>query len=114
MQSALIKSTALRPAALLPGDTVAIVAPASNLKRDYLERGVAELARLGFKAKYAADICDQARYTAGSDERRARELMAAFTDPEIKAVWAARGGYGAMRLFNLLDETALRAHPKIF
>ncbi len=113
MQS-LIKSTALRPAALQPGDTVAIVAPASNLKRDYLERGVAELARLGFKAKYAADICDQARYTAGSDARRARELHDAFTDPEVKAVWAARGGYGAMRLFDLLDETVLRAHPKIF
>ena len=108
MQS-LIKSAALRP-----GDTVAIVAPASNLKRDYLERGVAELARLGFKAKYAADICEQARYTAGRDERRARELHDAFTDPDIKAVWAARGGYGAMRLFNLLDEAALRAHPKIF
>ena len=113
MQS-LIKTTALRPAALRPGDTVAIVAPASNLKRDYLERGVAELARLGFKAKYADDICDKARYTAGSDERRARELMAAFTDPEVKAVWAARGGYGVMRLFNLLDEAVLRAHPKIF
>jgi muramoyltetrapeptide carboxypeptidase len=104
----------IKPAALRPGDTVAIVAPASNLKRDYLERGVVELAQLGFKAKYAADICDKARYTAGSDERRARELMAAFTDPEIKAVWAARGGYGAMRLFSLLDEAALRAHPKIF
>ena len=113
MQS-LIKLTALRPAALRPGDTVAIVAPASNLKRDYLERGVAELARLGFKAKYAEDICGQARYTAGSDARRARELMQAFTDPDIKAVWAARGGYGAMRLFKLLDEAVLRAHPKIF
>ncbi len=104
----------IKTAALNPGDTVAIVAPASNLKREYLERGVAELARLGFKAKYAADICDQARYTAGSDARRARELHDAFTDPEVKAVWAARGGYGALRLFSLLDETALRTHPKIF
>jgi muramoyltetrapeptide carboxypeptidase len=104
----------IKPAALRPGDTVAIVAPASNLKREYLERGVAELARLGFKTKFASDICDKARYTAGNDARRARELMQAFTNPEVKAVWAARGGYGAMRLFGLLDEAVLRAHPKIF
>lgn len=104
----------IKPAALRRGDAVAIVAPASNLKSDYLARGVAELDRLGFRAKYDPTILDKARYTAGSDERRAEELTQAFADPEIKAVWAARGGYGAMRLFDLLDEDALRRQPKIF
>ncbi len=103
-----------KPAALRPGDTVAIVAPASNLKSDYLERGVAELAKLGFRVKHEPDILEKAWYTAGSDTRRARELMRAFTDADVKAVWAARGGYGVMRLFNLFDEDALRQHPKIF
>jgi len=96
------------------GDTVAVVAPASNLKPDYLARGVAELERLGFRVKHREDILDKARYTAGSDERRAEELMQAFADPEIKAVWAARGGYGVMRILRMLDEALLRAHPKIF
>ena len=104
----------IKPAALRPGDTIAIIAPASNLKSAYLQRGVAELERLGFHVKYAPDILDKARYTAGSDARRARELHAAFADPEVKAVWAARGGYGAMRLFKLLDDELLRRHPKIF
>jgi muramoyltetrapeptide carboxypeptidase len=104
----------LKPAALRPGDTVAIVAPASNLKADYLARGVAELERLGFRVQYADDILAKDRYTAGDDARRVRELHAAFADPQVKAVWAARGGYGVMRLFGLLDETLLRAHPKIF
>jgi muramoyltetrapeptide carboxypeptidase len=106
--------TLIKPAALRPGDTVAVVAPASNLKPDYLERGLAELARLGFQVTHEADILDKARYTAGSDERRARELMAAFRNPDVKAVWAARGGYGVMRLLPRLDETELRAHPKLF
>jgi muramoyltetrapeptide carboxypeptidase len=106
--------TLIKPPALRPGDAVAIVAPASNLKSDYLQRGVAELERLGFRVKYAPDILDKARYTAGNDERRARELHAAFADPEIKAVWAARGGYGALRLFKLLDDELLQQHPKIF
>ncbi len=104
----------VRPAALREGDTVAVVAPGSNLKADYLARGVAEIERLGFRAKYEPEILEKARYTAGTDERRASELMRAFADPDIKAVWAARGGYGAMRIFKLLDEDALRERPKIF
>lgn len=109
-----VTSALIKPLALKPGDTIAIVAPASNLKAEYLQRGVAELEQLGFRVKYAPDILDKARYTAGSDERRARELHAAFADPEVKAVWAARGGYGALRLFNLLDDELLHQHPKIF
>lgn len=108
------KKVLVKPGRLLAGDHVAIVAPASNLKRDYLANGIAELERLGFRVKHRSDILDKARYTAGSDQRRAEELMEAFADPEVKAVWAARGGYGVMRILNLLDENLLRANPKIF
>jgi muramoyltetrapeptide carboxypeptidase len=104
----------IKPAALREGDAVAVVAPASNLKADYLARGVAEIERLGFRARYEPGILDKARYTAGDDRRRAAELTRAFADPEIKAVWAARGGYGSMRLFNLLDEDLIGRRPKIF
>ncbi len=104
----------MRPPALRAGDTIAIVAPASNLKADYLARGVAEIERLGFRVKYEPGILDKARYTAGDDERRANELMRAFADPEIKAVWAARGGYGSMRLLKLLDENLRPQPPKVF
>lgn len=104
----------VKPARLRIGDLVAIVAPASTLKREYLARGVEELERLGFRVKHREDILDKARYTAGSDERRAEELMQTFIDTEVKAVWAARGGYGVMRILKLLDEELLRANPKIF
>jgi muramoyltetrapeptide carboxypeptidase len=103
-----------KPKALQPGDLVQIVAPASNLKPDYLARGVAELTHLGFRVKYDPAILEKDRYTAGTDERRRRELMDAFTDAEVKAVWAARGGYGVMRLLGMLEEDVLRAQPKIF
>ena len=104
----------IKPAALRAGDAVAVVAPASNLKADYLARGVAELERMDFRARYEPGILDKARYTAGDDRRRAAELTRAFADPEIKAVWAARGGYGSMRLFDLLDEDLIGRSPKIF
>ncbi len=103
----------IRPAALAPGDLVAVVAPSSNLKADYLERGIAELERLGFRVRVEPDILAKDRFTAGSDKRRTEELMRAFADKEVKAVWAARGGYGAMRLFDRLDPELLRANPKI-
>lgn len=104
----------IKPPALATGDTVAIVAPASNLKEDYLKRGAAELERLGFRVTYRSDILAKARYTAGDDDRRARELIDALADPAIKAVWAARGGYGAMRLIPLLEKQERPLRPKIF
>src|SRR5262245_26725421 len=104
----------IKPRALHRGDTIAIVAPSSNLKADYLARGAAELERIGFRVKYDPGILSKSRYTAGSDQRRAEELMRGFTNSEIKAVWTARGGYGSMRILNLLDENALQRHPKIF
>lgn len=104
----------VKPPALMPGDRVAIVAPASQVREGYLARGIAEVERLGFRASCRADILARWRYTAGDDERRADELMEAFTDPSVKAVWAARGGYGSMRLIERLDIERLRLHPKIF
>jgi muramoyltetrapeptide carboxypeptidase len=40
--------------------------------------------------------------------------MGAFEDQEVKAIWAARGGYGSMRIFDLLDDSSIRKNPKIF
>ncbi len=104
----------VKPGALAPGDLIAVIAPASNLKADRLARGIAELERLGFRSRYDPQILSRNRYTAGSDERRARELMSAFEDPEVKAIWAARGGYGSMRIFDLLDDSVIKKNPKIF
>jgi muramoyltetrapeptide carboxypeptidase len=103
----------IKPPALRKGDTVALIAPASNLKPDYLARGVTELERIGFRVRFDEGILAKDSYTAGSDDRRATELMGAFADPDVKAVWAARGGYGAMRLIHLLDDHLVRQHPKI-
>jgi muramoyltetrapeptide carboxypeptidase len=114
MNEAAAAERIIKPQALRTGDTIAIIAPASNLKSDYLARGVAELEHLGYRVKYREDILDKARYTAGSDERRAEELMQVFTDREVNAVWAARGGYGVMRILRMIDEKLLRANPKIF
>jgi muramoyltetrapeptide carboxypeptidase len=103
-----------RPPQLNPGDTIGVVAPASNVKRELLEAGTAELHRLGFKTKYFESIFDKHLYCAGTDGRRAEELNTMFADPDVKAIFAARGGYGAARVISLLDDATVSAHRKIF
>jgi muramoyltetrapeptide carboxypeptidase len=48
-------------------------------------------------------------WLAGPDAERAAQLTAAWTDPSVVAVWAARGGSGTHRLLDLLDWPALEA-----
>jgi muramoyltetrapeptide carboxypeptidase len=104
----------LKPPALRPGDTVGIVAPASNIKREMLEAGCETLKRMGYKPFYFDSILDQELYFAGSVERRAREFDAMFRDNTVKAIICARGGYGANYLPPLLDMDMIARNPKVF
>jgi len=102
------------PRALRPGDTVGIVAPASNIKREMLEQGCARLVDLGYKPFYLDSILDRDLYFAGSAARRARELEEMFTRPEVRAILCARGGYGANYLLGELSPSKIVGNPKIF
>jgi muramoyltetrapeptide carboxypeptidase len=104
----------IKPPALRAGDTVGIVAPASNIKRESLEAGCAALTTLGYKPFYFESIFDQDLYFAGSAERRARELEDMFVSDEVRAIICARGGYGSNYLLDLIDLEKIKAHPKIF
>jgi muramoyltetrapeptide carboxypeptidase len=104
----------IKPPALRPGDTVGIVAPASNVKRGDLEAGCEGLRRAGYRAIYSDSILDQDLYFAGSVERRARELEEMFVRDDVRAIICARGGYGANYLLEALDLEKIKAHPKIF
>src|SRR5713226_9119655 len=104
----------IKPPALQPGDTVGIVAPASNVKRELLEAGCEALRNLGYKPFYFDSIFDHDLYFAGSAQRRARELEDMFVRDEVRAIICARGGYGSNYLLDLLDLKKIKAHPKIF
>jgi len=104
----------IKPPALRPGDTVGIVAPASNVKRGDLEAGCEGLRRAGYRPVYSDSILEQDLYFAGSVERRARELEEMFGREDVRAIICARGGYGANYLLEALDLEKVKAHPKIF
>jgi muramoyltetrapeptide carboxypeptidase len=104
----------VKPPALRPGDTVGIVAPASNVRQADLEVGCEALRRAGYRPFYDDSILDRDIYFAGSVERRVRELEAMFERDDVRAIVCARGGYGANYLLNQLDLEKIEAHPKIF
>jgi len=104
----------VKPPALQPGDTVGVIAPASNLKRDLLAAGLDRLRALGYRTTFLPSIFDEDLYFAGSVERRTRELEEMFVRPEVRAVVCARGGYGTNYLLAAIDLERLKRHPKIF
>jgi muramoyltetrapeptide carboxypeptidase len=104
----------VRPSALRSGDTVGIVAPASNVKRADLDAGCEALRRAGYRPFYFDSITQQDLYFAGSVDRRARELEEMFVRDEVRAIVCARGGYGTNYLLEALDLEKIRPHPKVF
>lgn len=104
----------VKPPALRAGDTIGIVAPASNVNRADFETGCAALRGAGYKVVYEDAIFERDIYFAGSIARRARELETTFTRDDIRAIICARGGYGSNYLLREIDIEKIRANPKIF
>lgn len=109
-----VSQARIKPRALKPGDTIGVVSPAAVIEREHLDRGVMALKRMGFRVKVSRHALDRGAIVAGPDAVRARELQAFFADPEVDAIFAARGGYGAGRTLPLLDFGAIARTPKVF
>jgi len=99
------------PAPLVRGDRVAVVAPASPFPRDDFFRGLAWL-RARYDLVVRGSILAREGYLAGDDARRADELASAMRARDVKAVIAARGGYGVMRVVDDLPWDAFAERPK--
>lgn len=104
-------------AALKPGDMIYILAPASKGKLSDLNKAIALLTSWGFKSAYAPTIFGPhplSNTFANTDEARFEDLYYALSNPEIKAIWCLRGGYGSMRLISYLDDKPPIFPPKLF
>lgn len=103
----------VRPPLLKPGDTIMFVAPAGELDRERMMLAKKRLEERGYHIKMRDDLFAVDGYLAGSDERRAEELMQAFRDPEVDAIFPGTGGYGVMRILDRLDYGVIRQNPKL-
>lgn len=102
------------PPALRQGDVVALVAPASPFESDAFDRGVAELAALGFNPEWHHDLFARRRYVAGEPATRAADFLRAWQDPRVAAVFGVRGGYGSAQMVSRLDPGTVRTTPTAF
>jgi muramoyltetrapeptide carboxypeptidase len=91
-----------------------VIAPSSPFDPDAFARGLEVLSgRLGLAPRLRDDVIARRAYLAGDDARRIEEWREAVADPDARAIFCARGGYGAMRLLPALDPAPLLARPKL-
>ena len=97
------------------GSRVAVVSPASFVKPENVERGVARLRAFGYEPIVMPSALERGPlYYAGTAEQRVADLHAAFADKTIAGVLCTRGGWGSAELLPLLDRDLIRANPKVF
>lgn len=100
---------------LKKGDTIGFVGPSGAVRTEgAIERAAALAEQAGFHVKLGESCGQKYGYLSGTDEVRARDVNAMFRDDAVDAIFCTRGGYGTMRMLDLLDYDAIRANPKVF
>lgn len=108
------EQTLVRPPYLKVGDTVAIVAPSGILKNreSEIQRAKDLMTSWGLHTVLGDHLYADGNHFAGTDAERCADFQKAIDDPKISAIWAARGGYGTVRILDQLDYTKFRNKPK--
>ena len=104
----------IQPPYLQQGDTIAIVAPSGILNNREKEINQAKdlLESWGLNVIIGKHVFNKSGHFAGTDDERAEDFQKALDNPNIKAIWSARGGYGTVRILDKLDYTKYKEHPK--
>jgi len=103
----------IKPPRLRKGDVIGLVAPGGYTSDASIEKAVQHIESLGFRVKQGAWLREVWGNYGGTVAARIADLHAMFRDPEVKAIWAIRGGSGCISLLKHLDYGLIRSHPKI-
>ncbi|MDD1502876.1 LD-carboxypeptidase [Lysinibacillus sp. CNPSo 3705] len=99
---------------LQKGDTVGLVALSSQVQPEKLGDAIAFLEELGLNYIIGDTIQAKHDYLAGSDEERLADFHEMVRNPEVKAIFCVKGGYGSARIAEKIDYGLLEENPKIF
>jgi len=102
-----------KPLALVPGSTIAVVAPASSAKAERIARGCENLERLDYRTIENVSHRKPYGYFSAAQKVRLAELQDALTRPDVRGVFCSRGGYGSAELLDGLKTAPLKS-PRIF
>lgn len=108
----------IKPFCLRPGDVVGVVAPSDAVDKHGVENSAVIVKKWGLKVKYGKHVfAHVGDFMAGTAEERMEDLKTMIFDPEIKAIWAASGGYAATEVLPVFTPeviSQLKAHPQWF
>ena len=106
----------LKPAKLEKGDTIAFIAPAGGLAAltlHRLEKGKQFFEDLGYKVKIFPTAKKTSGISSDTAENRAKDIMEAFRDKDIKAIITTIGGNTSHQTLEYLDFGTIKRNPKI-
>lgn len=108
------KNKLITPPYLQKGDTIAIVAPAGILKNRQatIKKAKNLIESWGLFVVLGDNLFKNGHHFAGSDMERTSDFQKALDNPHIKAIWAARGGYGSVRILDKLNYEKFKKNPK--
>ncbi|MCK5066566.1 MAG: LD-carboxypeptidase [Bacteroidales bacterium] len=101
------------PKRLSKGDLIGLVTPGSSVSQEELADCISKLEGLGFRTTYNDTVLSEYGYFAGPDQERADELMEMFAREDVDGIWCVRGGYGSIRILDLLDYEKIGQNPKV-
>ncbi len=102
----------IKPPSLIKGDKIGLVAPARKIKPEEVEKAIHIIESQGFIPVYKNDLFATDNQFAGNDTIRASTMQQQLDDTEIKAVFFVRGGYGSVRIIDLLNFDQFIKQPK--
>jgi len=104
----------LRPKSLKRGHRIGVVSPSYWLEKKGLGNAVTVFQKKGYEVQLGDSVYLKDGPFAGTPQQRANDINQMFSDPNIDAIFCARGGYGANRVLPLLDYDLIQSKPKIF
>ena len=104
----------ITPPYLQKGDTIAMVAPAGILsnRKDVIDQAKKLAESWGLHVVYGKHLFDKSGHFSATDAQRTEDFQKAMDNPNIKAIWTGRGGYGTVRILDRLDFTKFKESPK--
>lgn len=100
------------PPYLQKGDTVAIVCTARKFSKEEAQPGIELLTSWGLNVVLGDTIGLDNFQLGGTDEERIADFNKQLANPDVKAIWCARGGYGTVRIIDQIDFSLMKKNPK--
>lgn len=97
---------------LQEGDVIGLVAPARSISQEAIEMAIEIFESWGFQVALGSNLFGSDKQFSGSDAARAHDMQTMIDNPKVRAIVAARGGYGTARMVDLVNWKPLLLDPK--